>query len=82
MGEHFYKIVYPLDAAASAYCSVWIVLTSESIYELWRLLIWGAAKAGLQQPAPGHYPHDAGANRLYPCRLYSCAVYRCAADAR
>ena len=27
------KLCTPLDAAASAYCSVWIVLTSESIYE-------------------------------------------------
>ena len=45
------RLCTPLDAAASAYCSVWIVLTSESIYELWRLLIWGAARAGLQQPA-------------------------------
>ena len=45
------RLCTPLDAAASAYCSVWIVLTSESIYELWRLLIWVAARAGLQQPA-------------------------------
>lgn len=50
------KLCTPLDAAASAYCSVWIVLTSESIYELWRLLIWGAAKAGLQQPALATIP--------------------------
>ena len=28
-----------LDWPASAYCSVWIVLTSESAYELWRVLI-------------------------------------------
>ena len=27
------------------------MLTSESIYELWRLLIWVAGRAGLQQPA-------------------------------
>ena len=26
------RLCTPLDAAASAYCSVWIVLTSESIY--------------------------------------------------
>ena len=45
------RLCTPLDSAASAYCSVWIVLTSESIYELWRLLIWVAARAGLQQPA-------------------------------
>ena len=45
------RLCTPLDAAASAYCSVWIVLTSESIYELWRLLIWVAGRAGLQQPA-------------------------------
>lgn len=45
------RLCIPLDAAASAYCSVWIVLTSESIYELWRLLIWVAGRAGLQQPA-------------------------------
>lgn len=50
------KLCTPLDAAASAYCSVWIVLTSEAIYELWRLLIWGAAKAGLQQPALATIP--------------------------
>ena len=50
------KLCTPLDAAASAYCSVWIVLTSESIYELWRLLIWAAAKAGLQQPALASVP--------------------------
>ena len=50
------KLCTPLDAAASAYCSVWIVLTSESIYELWRLLIWVAAKAGLQQPALATIP--------------------------
>lgn len=45
------RLCTPLDSAASAYCSVWIVLTSESIYELWRLLIWVAGRAGLQQPA-------------------------------
>ena len=45
------RLCTPLDTAASAYCSVWIVLTSETIYELWRLLIWCAVKAGLQQPA-------------------------------
>lgn len=45
------RLCTPLDATASAYCSVWIVLTSESIYELWRLLIWVAGRAGLQQPA-------------------------------
>ena len=45
------RLCTPLDSAASAYCSVWIVLTSESIYELWRLLIWAAGRAGLQQPA-------------------------------
>ncbi len=50
------KLCTPLDGAASAYCSVWIVLTSESIYELWRLLIWAAAKAGLQQPALNTVP--------------------------
>lgn len=50
------KLCTPLDAAASAYCSVWIVLTSESIYELWRLLIWTAARAGLQQPALASVP--------------------------
>ena len=50
------KLCTPLDAAASAYCSVWIVLTSESIYELWRLLIWVAARAGLQQPALASVP--------------------------
>ena len=44
------KLCTPLDIPASAYCSVWIVLTSESIYELWRLLIWAADKGGLEQP--------------------------------
>ena len=33
-----------LDWAASAYCSVWVVLTSEAIYEFWRLLHWTAEK--------------------------------------
>ena len=37
-----------LDWAASAYCSVWIVLTSESVYELWRVLIWTAEALGMQ----------------------------------
>lgn len=45
------KLCTPLDIPASAYCSVWIVLTSESIYELWRMLIWAADKGGLEQPA-------------------------------
>ncbi len=40
----------PLDGAASAYCSVWIVLTSELVYELWNLMAWCAAQAG-QVPA-------------------------------
>ena len=39
-----------LDWAASAYCGIWIVLTSETVYELWRLLIWAAAQGGLQEP--------------------------------
>ena len=37
-----------LDWAASAYCSVWIVLTSESVYELWRVLIWTAEALGMR----------------------------------
>ena len=37
-----------LDWAASAYCSVWIVLTSESVYELWRVLIWTAEVLGMR----------------------------------
>ena len=37
-----------LDWAASAYCSVWIVLTSESAYELWRVLIWVAQACGVR----------------------------------
>ena len=37
-----------LDWPASAYCSVWIVLTSESAYELWRVLIWVAQALGMR----------------------------------
>ena len=72
------KLCTPLDAAASAYCSVWIVLTSESIYELWRLLIWGAAKAGLQQPAlattAARLMPDEGLYRIGPRQLLSAGL--------
>ena len=38
-----------LDWSASAYCSIWIVLTTESTYELWRVLIWTAQALGMRQ---------------------------------
>lgn len=37
-----------LDWSASAYCSIWIVLTTESVYELWRVLIWTAQALGMR----------------------------------
>ena len=37
-----------LDWSASAYCSIWIVLTTESAYELWRVLIWTAQALGMR----------------------------------
>ena len=37
-----------LDWSASAYCSIWIVLTTESAYELWRVLIWTAQTLGMR----------------------------------
>lgn len=37
-----------LDWSASAYCSIWIVLTTESTYELWRVLIWTAKALGMR----------------------------------
>ena len=37
-----------LDWSASAYCSIWIVLTTESTYELWRVLIWTAQALGMR----------------------------------
>ena len=37
-----------LEWAGSAYCSVWIVLTSESVYELWRVLLWAVEACGVQ----------------------------------
>ena len=37
-----------LDWSASAYCSIWIVLTTESAYELWRVLIWAAQTLGMR----------------------------------
>ena len=37
-----------LDWPGSAYCSIWIVLTTESAYELWRTLIWTAQALGLR----------------------------------
>ena len=40
-----------LDWAASAYCSVWVVLTSEAIYEFWRLLHWTVENLALH-PQP------------------------------
>lgn len=42
------RLCTQLDWAASAYCSVWIVLTSESAYELWRVLIWAAQACGMR----------------------------------
>ena len=44
------KLCTRLNWPASAYCSVWIVLSAESIYEIWRLLVWVASSAGLQCP--------------------------------
>lgn len=38
-----------LDWAGSAYCSVWTVLTSESVYELWRVLIWIAEACDMRR---------------------------------
>ena len=37
------KVCTKLNWAASAYCGIWIMLTAESIYEIWRLLLWGTA---------------------------------------
>ena len=45
------KLCTRLNWAASAYCSVWIVLSAESIYEFWRLLVWAVGRAGLQCPS-------------------------------
>lgn len=42
------RLCTPLDWPGSAYCSVWIVLTAESIYELWRVLIWTAQALGMR----------------------------------
>lgn len=43
------RLCTQMDWAGSAYCSVWIVLTSESVYEAWRTLIWIAEAFGMQR---------------------------------
>ena len=40
-----------LDWTASAYCSIWILLTAEVIYELWQFLL--SLLAGAGGPVPG-----------------------------
>lgn len=40
-----------MDWPASAYCGIWIVLTSESLYELWRVVLWLAEALGMQHTA-------------------------------
>lgn len=70
-----------LDWSASAYCSIWIVLTTESAYELWRVLIWTAQTLGMRHLPLHSTPMPPGAAGLYHCLLCDGPVYHGAHNA-
>lgn len=72
------RLCTKLDGPASAYCGIWIVLTAESIYELWRLAVWGAAGLGQDQPALYTMPMLLGQMvfTVVCCALVRCTVAR------